>query len=125
MAENSRSLLAQAMRDASSEAHLYSSLRNYIIGRLELPEDTKENNLYYLVLYSVRLKMPNEDVATLESRLATVDCHQTSYIVSKKTLLMMEIEREYGASITADAACEVSSVEEYAKALWRSKNEKQ
>ena len=125
MEKIAREELARRIMTATNKSDFESALKEYVLFRLGLPEDTRETNIYLLVLYSVRIKMPDEDVKTLESRLATVDCHQTSYIVSKKTLLMMEIEREYGASITADAACEVSSVEEYAKALWRSKNEKQ
>ena len=69
--------------------------------------------------------MPNEDVKTLESRLATVDCHQTSYIVSKKTLLMMEIERLLGVAVSADDATSAETVGAYAAVLREAmKNEK-
>ena len=118
MAEIGREELIYEMKSAKSADDLFAPLFKYIISRLGLPERTKETDIYYLVLYSVRLKMPNEDVKTLESRLATVDCHQTSYIVSKKTLLMMEIERALGATVSADDATSATSVEKYAKVLW-------
>ena len=107
------------MKEARDIASFSGALTGYILGRLGLPPETQENNLYYLVLYSVRLKMPGEDVATLESRLSTVDCHQTSYIVSKKTLLMMEIERGLALHITPEEAEYAEDIPKYAEILWR------
>lgn len=118
MTENEREIRINEMKSAKDSDCFFASLYDYIKGRLELPADTKETNIYYLVLYSVRLKMPNEDVKTLESRLATVDCHQTSYIVSKKTLLMIEIERLLGVSVSADDATSAETVDAYAAVLW-------
>ena len=114
--------LAEKLASAADEAEFSKALFDYIIGRLELPRQTREKDIYLLVLYSVRLKMPNEDIKTLESRLATVDCHQTSYIVSKKTLLMMETEQIAGAHLSPEEAGEISDTDEYAAALWRIKN---
>ncbi len=94
-------------------------MRDYILCRLGLPQETKETNLYYLVLYSVRIRMPDEDLKTLESRLATVDCHQTSYIVSKKTLLMMEIERGLSKHVSPDDADCADDIDKYAEVLLR------
>lgn len=125
MTETEREKFISDIRSAGDPDAFFASLFNYIKTRLELPLDTKETNIYYLVLYSVRLKMPNEDVKTLESRLATVDCHQTSYIVSKKTLLMMEIERLLGVAVSADDATSAETVGSYAAVLWEAmKNEK-
>ena len=125
MAESEREKLISDIRSAGDPDAFFASLFNYIKTRLELPLNTKETNIYYLVLYSVRLKMPNEDVKTLESRLATVDCHQTSYIVSKKTLLIMEIERLLGVLVSADDATNAETVDAYAAVLWEAmKNEK-
>ena len=124
MTEEWRKKLAANMKNAENNVDFCEALYRYIIERLELPKDTHQRELYYLVLFSVRLKMPNEDVSTLESRLATVDCHQTSYIVSKKTLLMMEIERELGVSLDAISATDVVSVDDYADKLWEKTNEK-
>lgn len=125
MAETEREKFISDIRSAGDPDAFFASLFNYIKTRLELPLDTKETNIYYLVLYSVRLKMPNEDVKTLESRLATVDCHQTSYIVSKKTLLMMEIERLLGVAVSADDATSAETVGAYAAVLREAmKNEK-
>lgn len=125
MTETEREKFISDIRSAGDPDAFFASLFNYIKTRLELPLDTKETNIYYLVLYSVRLKMPNEDVKTLESRLATVDCHQTSYIVSKKTLLMMEIERLLGVAVSADNATSAETVGSYAAVLWEAlKNEK-
>ncbi|MBQ9511192.1 MAG: hypothetical protein IJR55_05825 [Clostridia bacterium] len=114
--------IMEKMRSTENEKEFCSCLYKYILNRLELPDDTKETDIYYLVLYSVRIKMPDEDIKTLESRLATVDCHQTSYIVSKKTLLMMETERKLGVALSADDATNVKSTTEYAELLWRAKN---
>lgn len=122
MTETEREKFISDIRSAGDPDAFFASLFNYIKTRLELPLDTKETNIYYLVLYSVRLKMPNEDVKTLESRLATVDCHQTSYIVSKKTLLMMEIERALGVMISADDAAGSESVRQYSDFLWEAMN---
>lgn len=125
MTETEREKFISDIRSAGDPDAFFASLFNYIKTRLELPLDTKETNIYYLVLYSVRLKMPNEDVKTLESRLATVDCHQTSYIVSKKTLLMMEIERLLGVAVSADDATNAETVSSYAAVLQEAmKNEK-
>ena len=118
MTDTDREKLISDMKSAKSADGLFAPLYEYVKNRLELPSGTKETDIYRLVLYSVRLKMPGEDVKTLESRLATVDCHQTSYIVSKKTLLMMEIERALGATVSADDATSATSVEKYAKVLW-------
>lgn len=118
MTDTEREKLISDMKSAKSADGLFAPLFEYVKSRLELPNGTKETDIYRLVLYSVRLKMPGEDVKTLESRLATVDCHQTSYIVSKKTLLMMEIERALGATVSADDATSATSVEKYAKVLW-------
>ena len=123
MTNDERKVIAESMKNSSSEDEFLLNLQKYIFSRLDLPDGTREENLYYLVLYSVRLKMPNEDISTLESRLATVDCHQTSYIVSKKTLLMMEIENETGTHISADEAADIENIKQYAHALWRTKNE--
>ena len=118
MTDTERENIISKMKSAKNSDDFFASLYEYMTSRLELPRDTKETNIYYLVLYSVRLKMPGEDVKTLESRLATVDCHQTSYIVSKKTLLMMEIERALGVEISADDATKAESVTEYSHLLW-------
>lgn len=112
----------EKMRSTENKEEFCALLYKYFLKRLSLPADTKETDIYYLVLYSVRIKMPDEDVKTLESRLATVDCHQTSYIVSKKTLLMMETEKKLGVCISADDATNVKSTTEYAELLWRAKN---
>ncbi|MBO4217863.1 MAG: hypothetical protein J5940_07945 [Clostridia bacterium] len=109
----------ESMKSAGDLSSFRALLRAYILERLELPPETKEDGMYNLVLYSVRIKMPGEDVSTLESRLATVDCHQTSYIVSKKTLLMMEIERGLSVEITADEAVYAEDAVKYAEILWR------
>ena len=118
MTDTEREKLISDMKSAKSADGLFAPLYEYVKNRLELPSGTKETDIYRLVLYSVRLKMPGEDVKTLESRLATVDCHQTSYIVSKKTLLMMEIERALDANVSADDATSATNVEKYAKVLW-------
>ena len=116
--------LVNKMKESKDEDSLYKALYEYILFRLNLPDKTKEQSIYYLVLYSVRLKMPNEDVKTLESRLSKVDCHQTSYIVSKKTLLMMEIEKELGVKVDYDLLEKCDDVKYYTTVLWRKMNEK-
>lgn len=108
----------EIMKQSKAYDEFENNVYKYILYRLALPDQTKEQSIYYLVLYSVRLKMPDEDVKTLESRLSTVDCHQTSYIVSKKTLLMMEIEKELGASIDYDDLDKSDNVKYYANVLW-------
>ena len=108
----------EKMKNSRDAVGFADALNSYILFRLGLPFDTKEKNIYYLVLYSVRIKMPSEDIKTLESRLATVDCHQTSYIVSKKTLLMMEIEQTLGVSIPAEKAADADDDDSYSALLW-------
>ena len=112
------------MINSKSYEEFHDNTYKYILYRLALPSETKEKSIYYLVLYSVRIKMPNEDIRTLESRLSTVDCHQTSYIVSKKTLLMMEIEKILNVSIDLDDLDKCDNFEYYAKSLWGKLNEK-
>lgn len=102
----------------------FNCIYDYCKKRLNLPLDTQVKSLYYLVLYSVRLLMKDEDVKTLESRLATIDCHQTSYIVSKKTLLMMEIERLLNVKIDLSELDKCDDIEYYAKQLWEGYNDK-
>ena len=123
MEKIAREELARRITTATNKSDFESALKEYVMFRLGLPENTRETNLYLLVLYSVRIKMPDEDVKTLESRLATVDCHQTSYIVSKKTLLMMEIEREIGVHISPEESEKAETLPLYADALWRRKND--
>ena len=123
MDKNTRDELVENMIKADNKSDFLAAVKKYIFFRLELPEGPRETNIYLLVLYSVRIKMPNEDVKTLESRLATVDCHQTSYIVSKKTLLMMEIEREIDVHISPEESEKAETIPLYADALWRRKND--
>ena len=123
MAAESTAELLMSLCKETGKDRFFCALYEYMVKRLGLPENTREKNIYLLVLYGVRIKMPNEDLKTLESRLATVDCHQTSYIVSKKTLLMLEIERALGVTLPADEASEIESVDQYADALWRLKND--
>ena len=120
MAEFDRNAQIEIMKKSEDYSSFSDLLREYIFKRLGLPGDTHEDNLYYLVLYSVRIKMPEEDVKTLESRLATVDCHQTSFIVSKKTLLMMEIESGLSVHISPEKAEYSDTVTKYSEVLWRS-----
>ena len=123
MEKIAREELARRIMTATNKSDFEFALKEYVLFRLGLPEDTRETNIYLLVLYSVRIKMPDEDVKTLESRLATVDCHQTSYIVSKKTLLMMEIEREIDVHISPEESEKAETIPLYADALWRRKND--
>lgn len=107
------SILCSSTRSAFSGA-----LRAYILFRLGLPEDTRERSLYRLVVYSVKLRMPGTDARQLEERLATADCHQTSYVVSRKNLLMMEIERGLNVRLSPEALDRIVTTEDYADALW-------
>ena len=107
------SSLCSSTRSAFTEA-----LRAYILFRLSLPEDTRERSLYRLVVYSVKLRMPGTDARQLEERLATTDCHQTSYVVSRKNLLMMEIERGLNIRLSPEALDRIVTTEDYADALW-------
>lgn len=106
------------MLAAADEAAFSCALRGYILLRLNLPDDTKEASLYRLVVFSVKLRMPGMDAKRLEERLATTDCHQTSYVVSKKNLLMMEIERALAVKLSFDALDHIETTDDYAKALW-------
>ena len=103
---------------AEDEAAFSRALRGYILLRLNLPADTKEASLYRLVVFSVKLRMPGMDAKRLEERLATTDCHQTSYVVSKKNLLMMEIERALAVKLSFDTLDHIETTDDYAKALW-------
>lgn len=107
------SILCSSTRSAFTEA-----LRAYILFRLGLPEDTHERSLYRLVVYSVKLRMPGTNARQLEERLATTDCHQTSYVVSRKNLLMMEIERGLNVRLSPEALDRIVTTEDYADALW-------
>ena len=107
------SILCSSTRSAFTEA-----LRAYILFRLSLPENTRERSLYRLVVYSVKLRMPGTDAQQLEERLATTDCHQTSYVVSRKNLLMMEIERGLNIRLSPEALDRIVTTEDYADALW-------
>lgn len=108
----------QALLDSQDDAAFTRALRAYILLRLQLPQDTREMSLYRLVVYSVKLRMPGMDAKRLEERLATTDCHQTSYVVSKKNLLMMEIEKALGAKLSPEALDHIETTDDYAKALW-------
>jgi hypothetical protein len=110
--------LLKAMRSAEDAAAMLVLLRRYVYLRLRLPPDTQENNVYNLVVYSVKLRLPGTDGKRLEARLATTDCHQTSYVVSRKTLLMMEIEQGLGVSLTPEQAKQAKRLETYAELLW-------
>jgi len=110
--------LLQAMSGAKDIAAMRTLLRRYICLRLRLPADTRESNLYNLVVYSVKLRMPGTDTRRLEARLAATDCHQTSYVVGRKTLLMMEIERGLNVCLTPEQAKQAQQLEAYADLLW-------
>ena len=62
--------------------------------------------------------MLGTDARQLEERLATTDCHQTSYVVSRKNLLMMEIERGLNIRLSPEALDRIVTTEDYADALW-------
>jgi len=98
-----------------------TALRYYLFLRLQVPYTTRENHLYRLVVYSVKLKMPGVDAQRLEERLATTDCHQTSYVVSRKNLLMMEIECALCIKLSPTALDNIRTIEDYALALWEAK----
>lgn len=110
--------LMQSLLDARDFSAFSAALRAYILLRLQLPEDTRELSLYRLVVYSVKLRMPGIDAARLEERLATTDCHQTSYVVSKKNLLMMEIEKALSAKLAPETLDHIETTDDYTKALW-------
>ena len=114
--------LLNQLDNVKSYSEFYNCIYNYCLRRLNLPNETKVKSMYYLVLFSVRIMMKEEDVKTLESRLATIDCHQTSYIVSKKTLLMMEIERILGVKIDISEVDKCDDVNYYINRLWEGYN---
>lgn len=113
-----KELRMQAMRACRDREAFHSALCAYIFFRLNLPGDTRESSLYRLVVFSVKLRMPGMDAKRLEARLATADCHQTSYVVSKKNLLMMEIERGLGVRLDAGTLDHIETTADYARALW-------
>lgn len=119
-----REMRMEAMRQSlSHESAFREAVARYVLCRLQLPEDTRERNLYRLVIYSVRRKMPGMDITHLEERLATEDCHQTTYVVSKKHLLMLEIETALDVHLRDEDVENVETVDDFARALhaaWRS-----
>lgn len=123
MEQDYKQILIDKIKNEKDLPSFSSLLYSYILYRLDLPKETKEQSLYNLVLYSVRIKMPGEDIKTLESRLSTVDCHQTSYIVSKKTLLMMEIERMLNVTIDIENVKKCDNFAYYTNVLWEKTNE--
>ena len=113
-----REALLETVSQARSRTELCEALRRYVLARLHLPPETREDDLYRLVVLSVKLRMPGVNAAWLEERLATTDCHQTSYVVSRKTLMMMEIEKGLGVRLPCEALDRVPTLGDYAKALW-------
>lgn len=117
----------EAMRQSlSQEAAFREAVARYLFHRLQLPEDTRERNLYRLVIYSVKRKMPGIDLIRLEERLATEDCHQTTYVVSKKHLLMLEIESALEIHLRDEDVENIQTVDDFADALratWRTGGE--
>ena len=108
----------QAMRQSlPHEAAFREAVARYLFCRLQLPEDTRERNLYRLVIYSVRRRMPGVDLTHLEERLATEDCHQTTYVVSKKHLLMLEIESGLEIHLRDEDVENVETADDFARAL--------
>lgn len=116
-----RAEMLEKMRTATDFNAFSRALYEYICMRLSLPAGTKERDLYRLVVYSVKLRMKDVDTERLEERLATVDCHQTSYVVSRKNLMMMEIEKGIGVRMPAEMLDDVRTADDYAHALWRVK----
>lgn len=111
----------QMLLSAQDAQSFAQALRVYILIRLKLPEKIREASLYGLVVYSVKLRVPGIDAKRLEERLATTDCHQTSYVVSKKNLLMMEIEKMIGVHLTPETLDHIETTDDYAAALWEAK----
>ena len=108
----------EAMRQSlPHETAFREAVAQYLFCRLQLPDDTRERNLYRLVIYSVRRRMPGIDLIHLEERLATEDCHQTTYVVSKKHLLMLEIESALDIHLRDEDVEHVETVDDFACAL--------
>lgn len=112
------------IKNASDFDEFYSKIYSYLLYRLELPSETQLKSIYYLVVYSLKRKMPDEDLSTLESRIGRADCHQTSYVVSKKALLMMEIEKALGVKIGTENVIYSDDFDYYTNVLWKKLNEK-
>ena len=109
----------EAMRQNLSRGEAFrEAVAQYLLCRLQLPEDTRERNLYRLVIYSVKRKMPGIDLAHLEERLATEDCHQTTYVVSRKHLLMLEIEAALEIHLRDEDVENVETIDDFARALF-------
>lgn len=108
-----------AMRGSAADAEAFAQdVAHYMLYRLQLPDDTRERNLYRLMVYSVKRKMPGVDLTHLEERLATEDCHQTTYVVSKKHLLMLEIESTLDIHLRDEAVENIETVDDFARALF-------
>ena len=111
------------IKSATNYDDFAKRLFDYFLFRLEIPYDVSITSIYYLVLYSIRIKMPGEDIKTLEERISKVDCHQTSYVVSKKALLMMEVERMLNVKIGMDNIVQCDDFDYYTHVLWEKINE--
>lgn len=99
-----------------------TNLKSYVLKRLDLPLDVHEDDIRRLVILSVKWKNESEGSVFIESRLAGSDCHQTTYVVQKKTLLMMEIEKRLGVKLTSEDVDHVETVTDYALVLWEAMN---
>lgn len=92
-------------------------LKKAVNRKLMLQEDEEEQirNLIILSIKQQDKKAGNLSDEVIKKQIKKYDCHQTSLVAQKKTLLLMFIERELGITLDDDEAVGIETMEQLAE----------
>lgn len=97
-------------------------LKKAVCCKLMIPED-ETDDIKKLIVLSIKRQnkadalLPDE---VIQSKVEKYDCHQSSLVLQKKTLLTFFIERELGLHWTDDEAVQIASLDDLCSAVLRS-----
>ena len=105
-----------------ARARLKSLLKKAVCCKLMIAED-EADEIRKLVILSIK-QQNKEDAAlpdhVIQSKIEKYDCHQSSLVSQKKTLLILFIERELGLHFSDEEAIKIKTIDDLCSAVIRS-----
>ena len=111
-------LSSSILQFPKKKSNFECSVHRYVCRRFQLEEDTSETDLYKLAVASIRKLKPGLTQKRVEELLAGSDCHQTTYAVQKKILIMMELERLMDVQISQDKVETIQTTKQCADIIY-------
>lgn len=99
-------------------------LKKAVCCKLMIPED-ETDDIKKLIILSIKRQNKADALlpdAVIQSKIEKYDCHQSSLVLQKKTLLTFFIERELGLHWTDEEAVQIASIDDLCDAVLRSKS---